>query len=46
MVTIMVGYFIIVVVYRLRLVVVGVVMLVVMMTGVDSLIHVVNRLFN
>ena len=46
MVTIMVGYFIIVVVYRLRLVVVGVVMLVVMMTGVDSLIHVVNRMFN
>ena len=42
----MVGYFIIVVVYRLRLVVVGVVMLVVMMTGVDSLIHVVNRMFN
>ena len=46
MVTIMVGYFIIVVVYRLRLVVVGVVMLVVMMTRVDSLIHVVNRMFN
>ena len=42
----MVGHFIIVVVYRLRLVVVGVVMLVVMMTGVDSLIHVVNRMFN
>ena len=46
MVTIGVRYFIIIMVHRLRFVVVLVVMLIIVMTRVDSLIHVVNRLFN